>query len=67
MCQIFVMGVPRNHPLSKNDIIECWEKVHLSLKNIPMTYDISAPYGILYSKKSSKSAIRFIELLKTFI
>lgn len=126
----FVMGVPRNHPLAKNDIIdietelnnekvmiithgdnpqsnflrehikkhcpnveykdapflydinvfnecaennyllislECWEKVHPSLKNIPITYDISAPYGILYSKKPSKSAIRFIELLKTVI
>lgn len=44
--------------------LDCWNNVHPSLINIPITFDVSVPYGVLYSKSSSKGALKFLELIK---
>jgi DNA-binding transcriptional LysR family regulator len=44
--------------------LECWNNIHPSLKNIPITFESQVPYGIIYSKNPSKSALKFLELIK---
>lgn len=44
--------------------IECWQDVHPALVTIPVKWDYSIPYGILYSKDAPTDALSFIEISK---
>ena len=45
--------------------IECWANVHPGLVTIPVNWDYSIPYGILYSLNADKDILKFIEIVKT--
>lgn len=44
--------------------IECWQEVHPGLVSIPVNWDYSIPYGLLYSLDASKDVHRFVEVVK---
>lgn len=41
--------------------IECWQEVHPSLVTIPVNWDYSIPYGLLYSKEAPDDVLEFVE------
>lgn len=44
--------------------IECWQDVHPGLVTIPVHWDYSIPYGLLYSLDAPKDVLRFVEAVK---
>ncbi len=46
--------------------IECWQDVHPGLVTIPVNWDYSIPYGLLYSKKAPSDVLLFVEAAKEF-
>lgn len=44
--------------------IECWQDVHPGLVSIPVDWDYSIPYGILYSLHAPEDVLQFIETVK---
>lgn len=44
--------------------IECWQDVHPGLVSIPVNWDYSIPYGLLYSLEAPVDVIRFAEKVK---
>lgn len=44
--------------------IECWQDVHPGLVSIPVNWDYSIPYGLLYSLDAPKDVLRFVEAVK---
>lgn len=40
--------------------IECWTEVHPGLISIPIDWDYSIPYGLLYAKHASDEVARFV-------
>lgn len=47
--------------------IECWQNVHPLLVTIPVDWDYSIPYGLLYSKEPPDDVEELIELVKDMI
>lgn len=47
--------------------IECWQEVHPGLVSIPVNWDYSIPYGLLYSFDAPDDVCRFAETVKTLI
>ncbi|EOS37937.1 hypothetical protein C808_03200 [Lachnospiraceae bacterium M18-1] len=45
-------------------ILECWQDVHPALVSIPVKWDYSSPYGLLYSLNPSDNVIQFINTVK---
>lgn len=49
--------------------VECWQEVHPGLVTIPVNWDYSIPYGLLYSLDAPEDVLRFVstaaELVKT--
>ncbi len=45
--------------------IECWRDVHPGLITIPVNWDYSIPYGLLYSLNAESDILDFIEKVKT--
>lgn len=43
--------------------IECWQDVHPALINIPVNWDYSIPYGLLYSTNASEKVLKFVNAL----
>lgn len=41
--------------------IECWQEVHPGLVTIPVNWDYSIPYGLLYSKEAPDDVLEFVE------
>lgn len=41
--------------------LECWQEVHPGLVSIPVNWDYSIPYGLLYSLDAPKDVLRFVE------
>lgn len=41
--------------------LECWQEVHPGLITIPVDWDYSIPYGLLYSFDAAEDALRFVE------
>lgn len=39
--------------------IECWQEVHPGLVSIPVNWDYSIPYGLLYSNNAPEDVLRF--------
>lgn len=44
--------------------IECWKDVHPGLVSIPVNWDYSMPYGLLYSLDAPEDVLRFVETVK---
>lgn len=44
--------------------IECWQEVHPGLVSIPVEWDYSIPYGLLYSLDAPEDVLRFVETVK---
>lgn len=47
--------------------IECWQEVHPVLISIPVNWDYSIPYGLLYSLDAPEDVLRFVDRVKTVI
>lgn len=47
--------------------LECWQDVHPALVSIPVNWDYTIPYGLLYSLKPPKDVLRFVETAKKLI
>lgn len=45
--------------------IECWQEVHPGLVSIPVNWDYSIPYGLLYSNHPPEDVLQFVETVKT--
>ena len=41
--------------------IECWQDVHPGLVSIPVNWDYSIPYGLLYSPDAPDDVMRFVK------
>lgn len=44
--------------------IECWRDVHPGLVTIPVNWDYSIPYGLLYASDAPEDVLRFVELVR---
>jgi DNA-binding transcriptional LysR family regulator len=44
--------------------IECWQDVHPGLVSIPVHWDYSIPYGLLYSFHAPEDVLRFVQAAK---
>ncbi|MGN0173695.1 MAG: LysR family transcriptional regulator [Acutalibacteraceae bacterium] len=44
--------------------IECWQEVHPGLVSIPVNWDYSIPYGLLYSLNAPKDVLEFVNEAK---
>jgi DNA-binding transcriptional LysR family regulator len=47
--------------------IECWQDVHPGLISIPVNWDYSIPYGLLYSMDVPEDVLRFVQAAKNII
>ena len=45
--------------------IECWRDVHPGLVSIPVNWNYSIPYGLLYSSDAPEDVLKFAEKAKT--
>lgn len=46
--------------------IECWRDVHPGLVSIPVNWDYSIPYGLLYSLNPPEDVLRFVKAAQDF-
>ena len=44
--------------------IECWQEVHPGLVSIPVNWDYSIPYGLLYSLHGDEDVLKLVEKAK---
>lgn len=44
--------------------IECWQEVHPGLVSIPVNWDYSIPYGLMYSLDAQEDVLRFVQTVK---
>lgn len=42
--------------------IECWQDVHPALVSIPVNWDYSIPYGLLYSLNAPEDVMKFVKI-----
>lgn len=47
--------------------IECWQDVHPGLVTIPVDWDYTIPYGLLYSHDAPKDVLRFADSVKSIL
>lgn len=47
--------------------LECWQEIHPGLVSIPVDWDYSIPYGLLYSLDSPKDVLKFVETVRKII
>ena len=45
-------------------MLECWQDVHPALVSIPVNWDYSIPYGLLYALNPPEDVLRFVEAVK---
>lgn len=48
-------------------ILECWKDVHPALVTIPVNWDYSSPYGLLYAQDPPEDVARFVNEVKMFL
>ncbi len=46
---------------------ECWQDVHPALVTIPVNWDYSIPYGLLYALDPSEDVKRFVTVAESFL
>ena len=44
--------------------IECWQDVHPGLVTLPVEWDYSIPYGLLYVREAPADVLRFVETVR---
>ena len=49
------------------ETLDIWGDIHPSLITLPMEWEYEMPYGIVYTKKPSKSVAAFIEVIRNSI
>lgn len=47
--------------------LDIWEDIHPSLITLPMEWEYEMPYGIVYTKKPSRSVTEFIEVIRSTV
>lgn len=47
--------------------LECWQEVHPGLISIPVTWDYSIPFGLLYSLDAPEDVISFVDTVKRIV
>lgn len=47
--------------------LECWQEVHPGLVSIPVNWDYSIPYGLLYSLDAPNDVLRFVETVRKIV
>ena len=47
--------------------IECWNEVHPALVSLPVNWEYSIPYGLLYSPGAPADVQRFVEKVKALV
>lgn len=47
--------------------IECWQEIHPGLVSIPVNWDYSIPYGLLYSFNADKDVLKLVEKAKELL
>ncbi len=64
--QFYDMGVFNRCAQTQNVmlILECWTDVHPGLVTLPVAWDYSIPYGVLYAKDASEDILKFLSLLE---
>lgn len=75
--QIHIEDTPRFYDLSVFNrcaetgnvllTLECWQEVHPGLISIPVNWDYSIPYGLLYSLDASQNVLKFAEAVKEVV
>ena len=45
-------------------LLECWQDVHPALVSIPVKWEYSSPYGLLYAMNPPDDVIRFVDAVK---
>lgn len=45
-------------------ILDCWQEVHPALVGIPVDWDYSLPYGLLYALEPTEPVARFVEAVR---
>lgn len=73
--QIHIEDTPRFYDLSVFNrcaetgnvllTIECWKEVHSGLISIPVNWDYSIPYGLLYSLRAPEDVLEFVRLAES--
>lgn len=46
-------------------ILDCWQEVHPALVSIPVDWDYSLPYGLLYALEPAEEVARFIRAVQS--
>ena len=46
-------------------ILDCWQEVHPALVSIPVNWDYSLPYGLLYALEPAEDVARFIRAVQS--
>lgn len=46
--------------------LECWKEIHPSLITIPVCWEFTVPYGILYPLHPLENVIHFLDILKKY-
>lgn len=69
--QIHIEDAPRHYDLSVFNhcaetgnvllTIECWQEVHPALVSIPVNWDYTIPYGLLYSLNAPDDVLKFVD------
>lgn len=49
------------------ETLDIWADIHPSLITLPMEWEYGMPYGIVYTKKPSKSVAAFMEVIRNDI
>ena len=64
--QFYDMGVFNRCAQTQNVMLtlECWTDVHPGLVTLPVAWDYSIPYGVLYAKDASEDILKFLSLLE---
>lgn len=44
--------------------LECWQEVHPGLISIPVNWDYTIPYGLLYSLDAPEDVLKFVETVR---
>ncbi len=47
--------------------LECWQEVHPGLVSIPVNWDYSIPYGLLYSINAPDDVLRFVKAVEDIV
>ena len=45
-------------------ILECWQDIHPALVSIPVEWEYSSPYGLLYAPNPSETVEKFVNQVK---